>query len=250
MSIKLIASDLDGTIGDGEQLKKDAEAIARFRAAGNLFGFVSGRNAGALKAVADWCGIETDFLLSDSGGTCRIGGKTLFCYKAPAVVLAPLADYMMQKNTKLLAINREDGADMWYYRHSDGRVEYNPRRALWTPRDFPQVSGYFASIEECMAVAAELNALFPHLDALPNWSCMDIVPRGRGKAVGVREIAEHFGVDYDHTFVVGDNYNDLPMIDVFRSYIVSSACDEVKAHAREGIVDSVEKMIEIISEEQ
>ena len=136
------------------------------------------------------------------------------------------------------------------YRHSDGRVEYNPRRALWTPRDFPQVSGYFSSIEECMAVAKELNALFPHLDALPNWSCMDIVPRGRGKAVGVREIAEYFGVDYEHTFVVGDNYNDLPMIDVFRSYIVSSACDEVKTHAREGVVDSVEKMIGIIGAEQ
>ena len=240
---KLIASDLDGTIGDGEQLKRDAEAIERFREAGNLFGIVSGRNAGALKYVVDRCGLKTDFLLSDSGGTCTIGGKTLFCHKASASALLPLADYLMQKGTKLLAVNREDGADMWYYRHSDGRVEYAPKRSLWTEREFPQVSGYFATVEECRAVAEELNALFPRMDALPNWSCLDVVPRGRGKAAGVGEIAEYFGVERDQTYVIGDNFNDLPMIDVFNSFVVSSACDEVKSRARTGIVESVEEMI-------
>ena len=241
--IKLIASDFDGTIGDGDQTALDAEAIGKWRAAGNLFGFVSGRNAAALRWVQENAGIDVDFLLSDSGNVCYMGKKLFFCFYAPQVLFHPLADFMMSRGTKLLAVNRVDGADMLYYRHSDGREEYDPRRAFWQERPFPQVSGYFETAERCHEVAAELESIFPRLTALPNWSCLDIVPKGSGKDAGVKRLAEALSVPLENVYTVGDNYNDIPMLDAFNSFVVSSACPEVQAHATVAVVPSVAVMI-------
>ena len=242
--VKLIASDFDGTFGDDEQAAIDIKAVNEWRAAGNYFGFVSGRNSAALRWCCEHVGVSVDFLLSDSGNVCFMGDKLFFCNFAPAVLYRPLADFMMSRGTKLLAVNKPDGTDMLYYRHSDGREEYDPRRALWQERPFPQVSGYFETAERCHAVAKELESIFPHLTALPNWSCLDIVPKGAGKDAGVRRLAEALSIDLSNVYTVGDNYNDIPMLDAFGSFVVASACPEVQAHATVAVVPSVADMIE------
>ena len=249
MSIKLIGGGVEGTIGDGEQTALDAEAVNKWRAAGNLFGFVSGRNAAALRWVQEHARVPVDFLLSDSGCVCYLGEKLFFCGFAPEVLFDPLADFMMARGTKLLAVNRPDGADMLYYRHSDGREEYDPKRALWKARPFPQVSGYFSSVEKCHAVAKELEEIFPRLTALPNGACLDIVPKGSGKNVGVARLARELSVPLDNVYTIGDNFNDIPMLDAFGSFVVASARPEVQAHATIGVVESVAEMIDRLLKE-
>ncbi len=244
--MKLIASDFDGTVGRGEQLQKDVEAIRRFRAAGNLFGLVSGRNIAGLRYVQHRAEIPVDFLLSDSGGTCYVDGRMLFCAQSCSEVFFPLCSFLMARNTRLLAVNRPDGSDMLYYRHRDGREEYNPKRALWQERTFPQMSGLFGDYAECREKAEELERLFPRLTALPNDDCLDIVPKGRNKAVGIAELAEHFGVKKEEIFTVGDNYNDLAMLDAYQSFVVASAPDEVKQHAACGVVVGISDMIDFL----
>lgn len=240
---KLIASDFDGTIGRGEQLKRDVEAIKAFRAAGNLFGLISGRNISGLRLMRERTGVPVDFLLSDSGGTCYTGGKLLFCVQAKKEVLLPLCAFLMSRDSRLVAVNRADGSDMLYYRHSDGREEYRPKRAEWQERPFSQVSGLFENYEECRKRAKELEAIFPGLTALPNDDCLDIVPKGCNKAAGVARIAAHFGVEIQNIFTVGDNYNDLAMLDAYNSFVVVGGPEEVRQHARMAVVESVAEMI-------
>ena len=242
---KLIASDFDGTMGsEDEQFARDAEAVRRFRAAGNYFGFVSGRNSAALEYLRDWAKLEVDFLLADNGGTCHINGEPIFCVEANEEAMLPLCDYLMSRETKLIAVNREDGTDMIYDTHSDGREEYEPRRALWKARKFSEISAYFSTLKRCHEAAEEVMAIFPHLDALPNGRCLDIVPRGSGKNVGVGLIAQRLGVDVRDVYTIGDNYNDLSMIRAFNGFAVENAPDDVKKQAPMGTVESVEKLIE------
>ena len=243
MEKMLIASDYDGTFGTGEQLAKDADAVRRFRKAGHVFGLVSGRNASALKYVQSAGKIEHDFLLSDNGGNCRVDGKTLFCRLACASALVPLCEYLMSKNTKLIAVNRPDGADMFYYRHGDGRTEFSPARPLWQNRPFTQVSAYFDTLEKSFAAADEINALFPRLEALPNGGCLDVIPRGSGKDVGVLAVARLFSVCPENVFTVGDNFNDLPMLTAFGGFAVARAPERVRQIAPRGVVASVEELI-------
>ena len=233
---KLIASDFDGTIGTGGQLKKDIEAIEEFRRRGNLFGLVSGRNIAGLRKMRERTGVPVDFLMSDSGGTCYLGERLLFCAQASKEVFWPLVSYLMSRRSGLVAVNRVDGSDMLYYRHSDGREEYTPRR--------------FADYEACALRAKELEALFPRLTALPNDDCLDIVPKGRDKAVGVGELAGHFGVEKENIYVVGDNFNDLAMLRSYRSFAVANAPLEVQKCATMGVIPHVSDMIERVLKEE
>ena len=208
---KLIASDFDGTIGTGGQLKKDIEAIEEFRRRGNLFGLVSGRNIAGLRKMRERTGVPVDFLMSDSGGTCYLGERLLFCAQASKEVFWPLVSYLMSRRSGLVAVNRVDGSDMLYYRHSDGREEYTPRRSEWTERSFP---------------------------------------KGRDKAVGVGELAGHFGVEKENIYVVGDNFNDLAMLRSYRSFAVANAPLEVQKCATMGVIPHVSDMIERVLKEE
>lgn len=241
----LIASDFDGTFsGDDDQFERDAEAVRAFRRAGGVFGLVSGRNAAALNYIHTHWNIETDFLLADNGGTCHMpSGELLFAREASEYALLPLCHYLMSKGTRLIAVNRPDGTDMIFYTHSDGRIDWAPRRAFWSARKFTEVSAYFDSVEKTHRVAREINALFPRLDALPNGGCLDIVPRGSGKDVGVGQIAALFGVEKENIYTIGDNYNDLPMIVAYGGWVVEGAPDDMKEKAPCGTVRSVEEMI-------
>lgn len=241
----LIASDFDGTFAsDDEQFERDTAAVRRFRAAGGIFGLVSGRNAAALEWICTEWKVEVDFRLSDNGGTCRLPtGELLFAREASEAALLPLCDYMMSKGTRLIAVNRPDGADMIYYAHRNGQIDWNPRRAFWKARRFSEVSGYFDTVEKTQEVAREINLLFPHLDALPNGACLDVVPRGSGKDVGVGMIARRFGVDRENVYTIGDNYNDLPMIVAYGGFVVEGAPEDMRAGAPCGVVRSVEEMI-------
>lgn len=245
----LICSDFDGTVGgSSERLAHDLEMIEKLRTAGHLFGLVSGRNAAGLRWVREKYAIPVDFLMSSSGGSCHIDGELLFSVDAGAALVYPLAEFLMKRGSGMVVVNHADGADFLYYRHSDGREDWLMPRSKWQDlaRPFPQVSGYFKDYSACRAVGDEIERLFPTLTALPNDDCLDIVPKGSNKAVGIARLAMYYGIKKENIFTVGDNFNDLHMLDSYNSFVVENAPDEVKKHATVGITPSVGNMIEQI----
>ena len=245
---KLIASDFDGTIGTGARLQDDIEAIKAFQEAGHLFGMVSGRNADSLRYVCERAGINCDFRLSDSGSICYMAGKPVFTNMIDRQVMIPLAEFLMEKETDIISVNRVDGADLLFCRNSKGEITVNVPRDQWVARPFSQMCGAFKSSAICHEVARELEERFPMLTALPNWGCLDIVPKGRDKAVGLLQLADLLGIDKEDIYVVGDNYNDIAMLDAFKSFVVENACDEVKTHATVEVTPSVGAMVRRVLE--
>lgn len=244
----LLASDFDGTIGSGERLLGDVEGVKALRQAGHYFGLVSGRNADSLRFVCDRAGIGNDFRLSDSGGVCYRGNELFFAALNDEELMCPLAEFLLERNTSIVSVNRKDGADLLYCRNSKGEVTVDVPREEWVARPFTQMCGAFESGARSREIAKEVEERFPALTALPNWGCLDIVPRGRDKTVGLLQLANLLGVDKDDVYVVGDNYNDLAMLDAFKSFVVENACDEVKAHASQGVVPSVGALCRLLLE--
>lgn len=61
---------------------------------------------------------------------------------------------------------------------------------------------------------------------------VEISPKGDDKGVALKFIAEHFGIDLTDTVAVGDNLNDLPMIEAASVGVaVGNAVDELKSKA-------------------
>ena len=66
--MKILASDYDGTLNvQGVVTKENIEAITAWRAAGNLFGVVSGRNLGSIKKFLDKDNVPYDFMVGCNG---------------------------------------------------------------------------------------------------------------------------------------------------------------------------------------
>ena len=242
----LIASDFDGTIGTGARLQEDLDAIDAFRARGHLFGLISGRNNAGLRAMRQRFGVPCDFLMSDNGGVCYVGEELLFSHQMGAEYFFPLADFLLFEGSDMVAVNRNDGVDMLFYRDEQGNITEQIQRDRWVPRPFSQMSGIFRDPAHCLAMAEKAKTCFPYLTALPSDDCLDLVPKGRDKAAGVAELAAHFQIDEGDVYVVGDNYNDLAMLDAFPSFVVENAPEDVKKHATEGITPSVGAMIKKI----
>ena len=63
--MKIIATDFDGTLSyNGRVSDEDKDAIHRFRAAGNKFGIVTGRDVEAAQWIKPENGLEFDYLIT------------------------------------------------------------------------------------------------------------------------------------------------------------------------------------------
>jgi hypothetical protein len=62
-----------------------------------------------------------------------------------------------------------------------------------------------------------------------NWTWMEIFPKGISKAHGIAEICDLKGIDRKETFGIGNDFNDLEMLDFTHlSYVVHNAPQELK----------------------
>ena len=271
----LLASDFDGTVGQGCQLEKDRDAIKRFRAHGHLFGLVSGRNAAGLKEMRKLTALPCDFLLSDNGSVCYLPseeqgafsdetteksaetteksadfdpysqGKLLFYEAGGQELFFPLAEFLLERGSKMVAVNDQNGAELLFYKNREGKVERSVPKSQWVARPFSQMSGYFDRTEDALDAAKEGEARFPTLVGLVS-DCLDFLPRGRDKAVGIWQLSRLLEIEKKHIFTVGDNFNDIAMLQEFRGFAVKNAPNEVKLKAKEGEIPTLADLIELL----
>ena len=81
------------------------------------------------------------------------------------------------------------------------------------------------------------------LNPLQNGTCIDIVRADMDKAKGIYLLLDFLGAEHKDVIAVGDNINDLAMIEEFRSYAMDNGVELVKSLA-DGTVSSVTELIE------
>ncbi len=231
----LIASDYDGTINcGGDSIPVNAVAIREWRAAGNLFGVVTGRGVGIANELRER-GVETDFILCNNGSVCLQNGELLFAERNDIHLIPELVD-IIQKNGAgyfgVVAPEQEKG-------FTAGEVPED----LWNFPDFVQLTAICANDDDASRIGDVVNDVFAgRLIAYPNGRFIDIVKHGISKATGVARMAELFSVEKASCHTVGDNLNDLLMIEAFDGFAVAGAREQVKEKA-DHVVESVAHMI-------
>lgn len=234
--IKLIASDYDGTINcGGDSIERNAVAIRKWRKAGNLFGVVTGRGVGIKKELAER-GVETDFILCNNSAVCIHNGEYVYTERNDIHLVLGLADFI-QKN----------GAGYFGLVSPEGEVGFTadkiPEDLLNHP-DFTQFTAIAGDEESAARICEAVNKEYQGvLSAYPNGIFIDIVKYGVSKATGISRVAQIFGVSEEECTAVGDNLNDLVMIEAFSGYAVAGGREQVKARAKH-VVNSVHEMIE------
>jgi Cof subfamily protein (haloacid dehalogenase superfamily) len=252
--LQLVALDLDGTLLDstGRVPEANLRALERALAAGVEIVLATGRRYDFARPVFEQLPGPLTLILSNGAIVKTVDGRTLMRHLLPRdVARAVLA----------AATEHRDSAALLFDRPLEGQIVYE--RVDWS---HPRHSGFFtanrpyiseiAPLEEALTedplqlmftgACAGMRALFEQLSEFSaagtaysvalteylhrDFSLVDVIQVGCSKGAALRAWAAHRGIPPAHVMAMGDNLNDLPMLEFAgRPVVMGNAVDELKA---------------------
>lgn len=243
--MKIAASDYDGTLFRNRTISNETiQGVHSWRVAGNKFGMVSGRDYGMLTPQLKHYGVEYDFVISNNGGIIRDkAGNVIYQAKMNSQTLKEISLEPIVRKSFHFAFSAKDTT----YLCHDSEGSWIMREAKeW---DFPitkisedeilnlsgvhQFSLGFDNPKVAVQCADVLNKKFPsEVCAYPNAKSVDIAPVGISKRQGLETLMKAMNWQDCELYVIGDEVNDLPMIQAFGGCTVNTARDEIKSQAQ------------------
>lgn len=246
----LFAADLDGTLVDRNDgiHPRDREAIARARASGVIVTLATGRLTSRTHPVARDLGLDAPLVCADGAVVaCSMTERLLARRPIPAAHV-----------DGILTLLVEHGLSSFVFTHGaihsceSGRQHHDYVRgwslditahadvlaaAAWRsdPEAVVMVVGIGAD-RPARLVEAQLASIADQVETLGFTAAagrvVRLVSTGTSKAVGLADVAARLGLSADRVAVVGDWFNDVPMLRwAGRSFAMPHAPDEVKACA-------------------
>ena len=224
--MKIIASDFDGTFcREGGIIQSDLDAVKKWREAGNLFGFSTGRYFGSIKKKAE--NMEVDFFVCSGGAAVYSNtGELIWDNPYTVDVLIDALDIIENYDVPYIDVTYEKKE--W---NLIDRYQKNP---------FPENINLIhhtgiscASPQIAKTLAAEITEkLAGKATGQYNYMNVDLVSPGVTKTTGIRKLLEVTGVSEKDVITIGDQLNDYEMIRDFNGCAVVNAYEPIKAIAR------------------
>lgn len=250
MSMKIAFSDYDGTLSvPGEGVAAETiEAIRTWREAGNKFGIVTGRDYSLIDSEARAHEIPVDFYICCNGAAIHETDGTL-------ISSTPLSHDVM----------RDFFASRHVANYTDGMLFFTPQRAytyrlradvpssFLTPlsrvedalklNDVIQISMRFRDREETVQTFAAIEQDFPQqFTGNINRQFLDLNHPHVNKSIGIKTLVQRNEWNDADLLVIGDDRNDLAMIERYNGYTVHRAQPFMHEAAR-AVYDSVGAML-------
>lgn len=262
-SIRLLVSDIDGTLVRHDKSLSDAVAdgIARARRAGLAVSLISARPPSGMRWIAERLGLAGPFGAFNGGTIFMADGTILAADRLPleaAVHAIALID--VPGVTPWLFADSK-----WYARTTENPHVPNERKAAGVePVLVADFSALTARADKIVGVsddhallarlggevAASLGSAATVARSQPYY--LDVTAAGGNKGVGVTALAAAYGVPLAETAVLGDQSNDLPMFAVAGlSVAMGQAPDAVRAAAaavsrpneEDGVADAIDRFV-------
>lgn len=251
--IKLIASDLDGTIllnGAQSVDKSMIEAIDELVDRGHIFAPASGRQLVSLKRLFEPISDKLLYI-SENGALVKYKGDTLVKNALDRqLALDIIEDVISVLNCEVLV----SGEHTAYIKPKS--VEYLYRMTKVVNYATTIVENFKDIKEDILKVAVcDMSGIDNSKEhffekwrgiAAPTVSgtlYMDFMDLSVSKGGAIKQIQEKLGIAPEECIAFGDNFNDIEMLDsVVYSYVMSTAVPEVKKHGRY-TADNVEEVL-------
>ncbi|SHK37198.1 hypothetical protein SAMN05216582_1035 [Selenomonas ruminantium] len=243
--MKIGASDYDGTLFRQRTIAaEDVAGVKAWRAAGHKFGVVSGRDYGMLMPQLKYYGIESDYAVCNNGGIiCRADGTALWQGEIPHNVLAAMVKEPAVRRSFHFAFSALDKTYLYHEREGSWIMreaqEWNFTIVKIKEEDImnlPQIHQFclgFPQASEADEVSAIINEKYGDVvEAYPNGCSVDIVPRGVSKKQGIEMLVQLMHWQEPEVYAIGDETNDLPMLEAFQGFTVDTARKAIQEKAR------------------
>lgn len=246
----VLGSDYDGTLcRDGRVSQEDLAAIRRWQAAGHAFGVISGRGYTSLyHEVAVRNQVPYDFLIGNNG--CVIydaAGNLLANLAGEGAVLQDIVPAIIEAGGYHACISLPEERIMVEYPGATDRGDVTrvvlPEEVAEI-RVFNQIDTRLPSEKDAADFASMVNRTYGDaITAYQNGTCVDMVPPGVSKPEGFLKYLELRGLEPSQGVTVGDNYNDIGMLEAFGGFAVASASAEIKERVGR-VCESIAELID------
>jgi Cof subfamily protein (haloacid dehalogenase superfamily) len=250
--LKMVVTDLDGTLlqNDHSISKDDLETLYLLGKLGICRVAATGRNP--LKVRKALTPDDPFDYVICSSGACIIDWQKQEIIQAtnlPDELTARLIRYLTDKeyNFKVSDCFPDNHNFFWWKNHecpeidryieahskmgkSEEIVRGNKYRSSQLLLFFPKLSDQFGLVKkELLSQFSEISIIRTTSPIDENWLWMEIFPRGISKAHGIAEICHLKGINRSETLGIGNDFNDLEMLDFTHlSYVVNNAPEELK----------------------
>ncbi|WP_267379349.1 Cof-type HAD-IIB family hydrolase [Sphingomonas sp. GC_Shp_6] len=244
MSVKLLVSDVDGTLVDKAKKLTDGTiaAVRRLEAAGIGFTIVSARPRSGMMPIADALRLDEPMGAFNGGLVFRRDG-TIDSHETIAEDVA----------RGVMDLARKEAVDLWvfaddrWYASTDQGVHVEHERiasnqAPVVTQDFDALLAKadkitFVSDDEPLLrrLHADAKAYGDRATIVQSQTYyLDVTAKGGNKGDGIVALCKAFGVSIEETAAIGDQANDVPMLErAGLSIAMGNAPDAVKAKAHE-----------------
>ncbi len=241
--IKLIASDVDGTLvvdGSSSLSPELYEVIHRLKQQGIAFAGASGRPVASMKNI--FAPIKDDvYLISGNGYYMEYEGKQKFLTDFDKHLAAEIARDMYEAGMQVMF----DAADCVYTESKDQRfidwIEKGYKNKVVQIDNLLELDDTILKVAGCIMdgipeeVAERLKEKYSDrrkvMFAGHQW--IDVVDPALSKGTALKELQDELGILPEETMVFGDQMNDMEMLDqAYYSFAVANARPEVKERAR------------------
>lgn len=262
-TIRLLVSDVDGTLVDRDKRLTDATiaAVRRLEAAGIGFTIISARPRSGLLPLIDALGLDAPVAAFNGGIVFRRSGEVIAHHRIDPAVARGIWDAAGDA-----AVDRWVFADDRWYASTDRGAHVEPERVA--SDQAPVVTGDFADLltradkitfvsdDEPLLrglhdrIAPRFGAAATVVQSQPYY--LDVTAREANKGNGIAGLADAFGVSLADTAAIGDQANDVAMLTrAGLAIVMGNAPDAVKAHAaaitrgndRDGVAHAIDTII-------
>lgn len=250
--IRLLAIDLDGTLLNSQvQISpENREALRRAHAAAVEIVLVTGRRHTFALPIAQQAGVPLCLISSNGAVTKSLDGELFHIDYLPRGTARRLCSEMAGwRHNMVIAFDRETRGALVL----ESRDSFHPSIANWMAKN-EQYIQTVVPIHDCLTcdpiqamfcggvepmrevqrqlaasgVAREVTVLrteYPHRDL----SIVDVLNRTCSKGTALERWARHRGIPPAQVMAIGDNYNDLEMLQFAgRAFVMANASAEIK----------------------
>lgn len=248
--MKIAFSDYDGTLSVPHEgvAAETITAIHDWRSAGNKFGIVTGRDYSLIAMETRAHNIPVDFYICCNGAAIHHTDGT-------PLISTPLSREIMKDFFRSEHVRSyTDGMLFFTPEHVyTYRLRTDVPSSYLTPlntieealrlKDVVQMGMRFRDREETLAAFAAIDSDFPNIfTGNMNRQFLDLNRAGVNKSMGIADFVRHMGWEAYDLFIIGDDCNDLAMIEEYGGYTVRRAQPFMHKAAR-AVYDSVGAML-------
>lgn len=243
----LFVSDMDGTLLDDQKKihPRNIEAIRYFTKQGGLFSIATGRTYESTVDYYREMGANAPIVCFNGSAVYDIEKGCFVWYdpldvKATETVIDDVLEHMPHigvevYGTHYVALPAENHRTAWHVdleNLTNRPGDYKTGDQDWLKIIFTHEHPYLVELEKYLDEKkyAEIFPAIRFVYSEPHF--YELLGKNQTKADGLRALAKHLGIDMTKTVAIGDNYNDLEMIQEAGTGIaVGNAVDAVKEAA-------------------